>query len=264
MATWKLTAFNNATDSENRIHADDVARDYGFRGGLVPGVTVYAYVTHPAVEAIGPEWIETGGADVRFLAPCYDGNEVTVSAEPSTDDGFALSALSVGDICASGHAWAGSRGSEPPDAADYSAGPLEGGRIEPEMSPLRAMIGKPLGALDYPFDKAKSDAYLESVRETLPIYSERGWAHPGFILSTVNFQFAASVSLGPWIHAGSEVQHFSAVEYGDQVSVRSNVADVFERKGHEFVDIDVAIFANGDRPIASVAHRSIYKIRPGG
>ncbi len=38
-----LTAFNTATASTNKIHDDDVAQQYGFRGGLVPGpVTVAA------------------------------------------------------------------------------------------------------------------------------------------------------------------------------------------------------------------------------
>ena len=48
---WSEIAFNQATDSENRIHSDEVARQYGFRGGLVPGVTVFAYLVHPALVA---------------------------------------------------------------------------------------------------------------------------------------------------------------------------------------------------------------------
>ena len=40
------------------IHEDDLARQYGFKGGLVPGVTVYAWMTHPVVEALGVEWLE--------------------------------------------------------------------------------------------------------------------------------------------------------------------------------------------------------------
>jgi len=49
----RVTARNTAAQSENAIHDDEVARQYGFRGGLVPGVTVYAYLTHPLVEAWG-------------------------------------------------------------------------------------------------------------------------------------------------------------------------------------------------------------------
>ena len=34
---WGEIAYNHATESENKIHSDEVARRYGFRGGLVPG-----------------------------------------------------------------------------------------------------------------------------------------------------------------------------------------------------------------------------------
>ena len=37
---YHVKARNPATESENKIHHDDVARQYGFAGGLVPGVTV--------------------------------------------------------------------------------------------------------------------------------------------------------------------------------------------------------------------------------
>ena len=38
--THTLRASNEATESENKIHDDTVAAQYGFRGGLVPGVSV--------------------------------------------------------------------------------------------------------------------------------------------------------------------------------------------------------------------------------
>jgi hypothetical protein len=46
-----LRARNTATRSENKMHDDAVAASYGFAGGLVPGVDVYAYLCHlPAAE----------------------------------------------------------------------------------------------------------------------------------------------------------------------------------------------------------------------
>src|SRR2546422_4666206 len=56
---------------ENKIHEDDVARQYGFKGGLVPGVTVYGWLTHPIVEALGAEWLESGSFRTRFAKPIY-------------------------------------------------------------------------------------------------------------------------------------------------------------------------------------------------
>ena len=74
--SYAVRAYNPATASENKIHDDDVARTYGFQGGLVPGVTVYAYMTHPVVETFGRPWLEHGTMAARFVRPCYDGDEV--------------------------------------------------------------------------------------------------------------------------------------------------------------------------------------------
>ena len=49
MNIWSATALNTAPDSENRIHGDELAKEYGFQGGLVPGVTISAYLVHPLI-----------------------------------------------------------------------------------------------------------------------------------------------------------------------------------------------------------------------
>ena len=66
-----VIANNFAFESDNRIHADDVAAEYGFRGGLVPGVGVFAYMTQPVVEALGRDWLERGRIAARFIKPVY-------------------------------------------------------------------------------------------------------------------------------------------------------------------------------------------------
>ena len=66
--TRTLTAFNTATASENKIHADDVASRFGFTGGLVPGVDVFAYMAHPPVEAWGRDWLSQGRIRAKFDA----------------------------------------------------------------------------------------------------------------------------------------------------------------------------------------------------
>src|SRR5262245_3890932 len=71
-----LVAQNDAVESENKIHDDAVARKFGFQGGLVPGVTVFGYLTWPAVATWGREGLEGGTVTARFAAPAYDGDEV--------------------------------------------------------------------------------------------------------------------------------------------------------------------------------------------
>ena len=45
-AGYRVQACNLSHASENKIHDDEIARRFGFQGGLVPGVEVYAYMTH--------------------------------------------------------------------------------------------------------------------------------------------------------------------------------------------------------------------------
>ena len=47
--TYRVSAYNTSKLSENKIHDDAVARKFGFSGGLVPGVDVFAYMIHVPV-----------------------------------------------------------------------------------------------------------------------------------------------------------------------------------------------------------------------
>src|SRR5438093_611879 len=78
---YRVRARNTSADSENKIHDDTVAASYGFRGGLVPGVTVYGYMTVPIVARFAHDWLERGSMQVKFHQPFYEGEDVSVHAE---------------------------------------------------------------------------------------------------------------------------------------------------------------------------------------
>ncbi|MEK9608038.1 MAG: hypothetical protein VW107_05440, partial [Gammaproteobacteria bacterium] len=81
MNSWKASALNTAPDSENQIHSDDLAKRYGFKGGLVPGVTVSAYLLHPVIESFGMDWLEKGYANCKITSPLYDGENFEVISD---------------------------------------------------------------------------------------------------------------------------------------------------------------------------------------
>ena len=90
---------------ENKIHEDGLARAFGFRGGLVPGVTVYSWMTHPVVAALGGAWLDHGTFSVRFAKPIYFGQPVTVRASVAahSKDEVTIQARVVNDedeVCA--------------------------------------------------------------------------------------------------------------------------------------------------------------------
>src|SRR5262249_22652530 len=65
LGPYRVEAFNASKESENKIHDDAVARRFGFKGGLVPGVDVYAYMTHLPVTRWGRGWLERRSEERR-------------------------------------------------------------------------------------------------------------------------------------------------------------------------------------------------------
>jgi hypothetical protein len=230
---YRVRAVNTAPDSENKIHDDGVAAQYGFRGGLVPGVTVYGYMTAPLVEH-APEWLEHGSMQVRFLDPFYDGEPVLVRAEIVDDGSIRVAAQREdGPVCATGVASVARTTS--PQPLPYPEHPL------PKDRPIPARYNLIPGAL------------LGTVSEKIDT------TEPRRLLQFSNEILMQNFKLGPWIHAASEVTNWSAARPGDEISARGRIHDRFDRKGHEFVVVDVMLISNGGRLVQTVRHTAIYR-----
>ena len=267
MATYSVRAYNTATASANKMHDNEVAKTFGFRGGLVPGVDVYAYLTHLPAERWGRDWLARGQMYGRFVTPVYDGDEVTVT---STDDGDGVIGLTLvdssGNVCATGSASIdpGRVDGAPSADVDALAFPWVDAQpvVDRPLASAEVLDGiEVLGAYDAGFHADKATAYLADVREALPLYAKEGIAHPGWLLRTANGVLTANVRLGPWIHVSSATRHLSTLHDGEHLSTRARVIATSERKGHRFVELDVVMFAAADRPVARVHHTAIYQPR---
>ena len=136
-----LTAHNDAAASTNKIHDDTVARQYGFRGGLVPGISVYAYMTYPLVHNFGAAWLTQGTARVQLAKPIYEGDQVTVTgtvnAVAESGMHFDLASMnSEGVACGIGTATLPTASNPSPDLAEIPlAQPQEDGAVELRIAP---------------------------------------------------------------------------------------------------------------------------------
>src|SRR5262249_20066334 len=86
---------------------------------------------------------------------------------------------------------------------------------------------------------------------------------PRQLLQFSNEILAQNFRVGPWIHVGSEIVNWSAAHPRETISARGRIHDRLDRKGHEFVVIDVMLIANGDRLVQTVRHTAIYRPRTG-
>jgi acyl dehydratase len=235
---YAVVAYNSAWDSENKIHDDEVARRFGFSGGLVPGVDVYAYMAHAPVARWGRDFLARGTLEARFHKPVYEGETATVAAKE------ANGAMT---------------GTKPPALDAFAAVHAVAERSPADEVSLP--VGRALGIRRLDITREWAAKYVADVRERDPLYAREGLSHPGQLPRLFNWALSHNVVLGPWIHVGSKVDHFAAAKVGDELTVRAKVVGNYEKKGHRFVDLDGLVVANGATPIARISHTAIYRPR---
>ena len=255
-ATRTVSAFNTATASENKIHDDAVASRFGFTGGLVPGVDVFAYLAHMPMAAWGKSWLSGGFMQARFVKPVYDGDTATVTSEEK-DGGLALSISARGEHCASGTARL--KGA-PPAATLLGIAAMPDFDSRPKASMQSLKHDATIGTLREVYTRKEGLEHIEAVRDDPALYDDGRIANAAWLLRRANYVLADNVKLGPWIHVESAIDLHGLLHDGEELEVRAAVADNIETKGHLMVELDIQMFA-GHRRIATCRHWAIYEPR---
>jgi hypothetical protein len=264
--SYRGVAFNEVPNSANQIHGDDVAARFGFEGGLVPGVTVSAYLAHPAVAAWGLDYVARGAARVLVEKPVYDGHSFSV--EVSAEDERAYNAVlrdHSGSIRARARCWlpevlpvAPRRRGDTIITTDFER-PL--GTLET----MRRLQRSGMGALRIRWSESSelTTYFRDSKLMPTPLTIEGGrHAHLGFVLGLTNWVLDSNVLINPWLHLQTDSQCFHAIEPGTELIVEAAIIDLFEKKGHQFCDVQVSAYRSHDD--AAVMHtrlRAIYQLR---
>ncbi|MEX0941536.1 MAG: hypothetical protein WD002_03235 [Pseudomonadales bacterium] len=266
---WTAEAMNTAPDSQNQIHGDDIARKYGFKGGLVPGVTISAYLIQPAVDSWGMDWLERGAAHVRVSSPLYDGEQFTVNITQEFKDHYKAelarpdgTVSATADISLTGPVE--TAGTPPVRRMDQIA---EKDFIGPKASFETFKQLKQEGCLAFRYrwgSKHRMNAYIENqaLMPELLRLDGGGYANMSFILGCSNWVLASNAQMNPWVHLETRSQNFRAVPADTRIIAEMDIDNFYEKKGHEFIDVNVNLFdeANDDC-LAVIALRAIYKLR---
>jgi acyl dehydratase len=254
--TRTISAFNTATTSENKIHDDEVAGRFGFAGGLVPGVDVFAYLAHAPVVQWGRAWLSSGGMRARFGKPVYDGDDATITAE-GTADTLGLTLTSRGETCATGEAQRCFDAVVPAMPRVAELAPRE---TRPPASMESLAPGRVLGTTHETYTTELGLKHLRNVREDATLFDGGAIANPAYLLRRANYILAGNVRLGPWIHLESSVRLHALLRDGDTLETRAIVAENVEKNGHLIVTLDFAILANTTLAMSG-KHCAIYEPR---
>jgi hypothetical protein len=264
--SWQGDAYNQSRESENRIHSDEVAREYGFKGGLVPGVTVSAYLIHPAVVAWGLDWLARGSARVVVGKPLYDDRPFRVEVSGATERSYRAALIDERGVeCATASVELPESVPSPPEFRgdprideEYQRPPgtrevMEGLRTQ-GMRALRARWDGTAGIVSYLRDAS-------GMPELLRI-DGGGYANPANTLGITNWALGGNVKISPWLHLQTDSQNYAPIPLGSELIAEVAIGDLFEKKGHEFIDLDVAVFLEATREaVMSARLRAIYQMR---
>lgn len=261
MPTSSIVARNTAPASRNPIHTEE-ARAHGFRGGIVPGVTMVAYLMGEPIRRWGPAWIGDGEVDVRFRRPVYDGEEVTVTAEEREGSGGEVLDLRLEvpgrGACVEGHALR-HRTLATPAAAWFPSG------TAPEVLPPVSTEGlREAGALPpMPLDTSPSAVGDWLAEHGVDDRRFTDVLHPGMlsrasaVILPTRFTFD-----GPRIHRGLRSAFHAVRPVGTPLTARGRVTRVWDHNGHGYVSSELVIVDDGtDDVVVHLHSESIYRLR---
>ena len=254
MSVYQATARNFSSETENRIHSDDVAARFGFAGALVPGAAVFGHMTRPLVDTLGSDWLTNWTADVRFIKPAYHGDTLTIRHE-AADGEHTVWCHARGVLLAE----LTSTADEPTESEPTAIGAGAAIDERPEIHWDNVAVGEAFPAWTWSPDAIANAESAAQVEDDLDCY-RHGVVHPNAILGTANRAFTRRYLLPAWIHVGSTVRFHRLLRVGDEIEVRTVPTRKWLRKGHEFVSLAIAYMVEGV-VATEIQHVSIFRVR---
>ena len=264
ISNWTANAFNQVPNASNEIHGDRVAKEYGFKGALVPGATVAAYLIHPFVEAFGLDYLKSGYAHVRLHSPVYDGEyfEVEVAEQAPS---FFSARLSQGQssLCATAEIKIETDELSPPLIRGDEHGDPKADLMLATPENMKRLQGNGCRAFTDRWDLGHPmSSYLKDSSLMSDLFADQGYANVGFLIGMSNWILAANAHMNPWVLVEAKCQNFSPVASGTKMIGEMSVVDLFEKKGHQFVDAEINLFdADQSICLTAIELRAIYRLR---
>ncbi len=256
MSIYEVEARNFSEAHDNKIHSDEIARKYGFKGALVPGVAVFGHLSHPLVERFGETWLTRSLNQTRFFKPAYHGDRITVTLEENDDGGYLTQGHDQnGSLLAEIRSTLPEVLPDPEDTSVFDAPTRATDRVEMGWDTITE--GEPFPEWHFQVVTDKNRIYAEQISDELPVY--RHVAHPHWLLSVANQTLTREYLMPAWIHAGSEIRFRELVRVGDSLAVNAVPLEKWEKKGHQFLRLYVT-YTRLEVLTTEIFHTAIFRI----
>lgn len=255
--SYKIQTFNDALESENRIHSDDVAKRYGFEGALVGGVVVYGHMTYQPMRVAGADWLTDNKAEVRFLKPAYDEQFLHIECEQTAN---GLQSNCYNDSRELLATLSSTKGLDDPSPS-WMIPPATEIITREEIHWDKLHIDQPAPAHIWTPDYETNMDFAKQLRDENPLYSEGKdpLVHPFWISRECNSAFSRSFILPAWIHVGTAFYFHKPLKVGQEVEIRMIPQKKWKSKGHQLATLYIAFIVDGE-PYIEAEHTAIFNV----
>lgn len=255
MSEHQVVARNYVSDSENRIHSDDVAKKYGFHGALVAGVAVYGHLTYPLVKQFGTRWLGHSVTSVRFLKPAYDGETLSIGLARDQSGYVSSCRNAEGVLLAELQSTMPDALPEPMNPACFAVPCKPHERVEIDWDTVQPM--QPFTPWHWQITEDLNRTFARQVADDLPVYHEA--AHPHWLLATANRALVREYVMPAWIHVGSEIRMHRVLKVNETVEVRAIPLEKWEKKGHQFIRLYLS-YTRDNELTTEIFHTAIFRM----
>lgn len=280
LPTRTVIARNTAADEAGSIHDDAYAARLGYRGGLVPGVTLLAYLTPALIAAFGEAWPQRGRLRARFVRPAYDGDTLSVLAAVERTDATGVSLAchidnADGAVCVEVEATCAleeqASAAKPWRTSIPVAGPgavaPDGGL--PELARENLAAGQELSPLTYRLSLVQAIAWALEANDDSAWYRDASpfggpIVHPAFFARDAIYLLRYNFAYKATVHAETDLA-YQGPGYPDRDhTVYGNIAELYERNGNSYVVLDTLTVDQDGREIVRNRHTSVIRLRGDG
>jgi hypothetical protein len=241
----------------NPIHAEDGANSAGYAGALVAGVRTYGWLTEAVIEALGPEWLDDGWADVTLRRPLHAGEQVriTVSSSLSVSATVGQRVVLDGAVGRGPASWLADI--NPPEPGPALGPPAVRATYTIDTAPVGRPL-RPLGA--YVSAAGARRLRLDELGQTSSRVPD-GQLHPWFLAGRIAPLTRHNFTYGPTIHIRTQIQHRGRARAGQEIVVGARIVEVYERNDHWCQVLDGLVVGDGGAELARIRHHSIFRPR---
>ncbi|MGE0542835.1 MAG: hypothetical protein AB7R89_21935 [Dehalococcoidia bacterium] len=280
LPTVRVKAVNTAVGSG--IHDDAQAAKYGYRGGLVPGPTVYSYVNRVLQDYLGSAWLASGQMTINFAKPFYDGEDATAGAVVTerNDDAIIFEVWAEnaeGVRCARGSAtFPLVDGEAPPESLPYIV-TMEDIANNPDWPRGELPVGIPYTPYQITVDAERSLGFAQKAGDDDAIYGLL--VHPAVFISgsirmrverpkrdeappppPVEGEAKRPRSVG--MHVGSEITSFLPARVGQTYTLYGTYTNSYVRNDSDWGTSEIVACDEEGRCVFRTRNSFIFRLAP--